>query len=86
MYDRAALERALSESDRPARIGGLVAPFSRIAALLQDTDLAAIVPRPLAKSLAEKHLIATYELPYSSSRLEVRQLWRQRTADDPSHE
>jgi DNA-binding transcriptional LysR family regulator len=76
MYDRAALERALSDSDRPPRI----------AALLVDSELAAIVPRPLARTFEQAHAITTYELPYSTIPVEVRMLWHERIEEEPSHE
>jgi hypothetical protein len=51
MFDRAALERALAPY------------FLALPALLEDTELAAIVPRPLAHSFARTHSVVTYELP-----------------------
>jgi DNA-binding transcriptional LysR family regulator len=86
MYDRAALEQALSESDRPLRIAVSLPHFLALPALLEDSGLAAIVPRPLAKALERTHAIATYELPYATTALEVRLLWHERVEDDPSHE
>ena len=86
MYDRPALERALAESDRPPRIAISLPHFLALPALLEDTDLAAIVPRPLAKALAGRYPITTYDLPYTTAPLEVRLLWHQRVDDDPSHE
>jgi DNA-binding transcriptional LysR family regulator len=86
MYDRAALERALSESDRPPRIAVSLPHFLALPALLADSELAAIVPRPLAKVLERTHAITTYELPYATTPLEVRLLWHERVEDEPSHE
>ena len=86
MYDRAALERALAESDRPPRIAISLPHFLALPALLEGTELAAIVPRPLAKALAGRHPITAYDLPYATAPLEVRLLWHQRVDDDPSHE
>jgi DNA-binding transcriptional LysR family regulator len=86
MYDRAALERALCESDRPPRIAVSLPHFLALPALLEDSELAAIVPRPLAKALERTHAIATYELPYATTPLEVRLLWHERLEGDPSHE
>jgi DNA-binding transcriptional LysR family regulator len=86
MYDRAALERALSESNRPPRIAVSMPHFLALPALLTDTGLAAIVPRPLAKAFERTHAITTYELPYPTTPLEVRLLWHERVEDEPSHE
>jgi DNA-binding transcriptional LysR family regulator len=85
MYDRGALELALGESDRLPRIAVSLPHFLAVPALLENTELAAIVPRPLAKALAARHPIATHELPYPTTLLEVRLLWHQRVDGDPSH-
>lgn len=63
MYDRAALETALAESSQPPRIAVSLPHFLALPALLVDSDLAAIVPRPLATALAQNYAIATCELP-----------------------
>ena len=86
MYDRAALERALSESDRPPRIAVSLPHFLALPALLVDSELAAIVPRPLARALEQTHGTTTYELPYPTTPVEVRLLWHERVEGEPSHE
>jgi DNA-binding transcriptional LysR family regulator len=86
MFDRAALERALAESDSPPRIVFSVPYFLALPALLEDTELAAIVPRPLAHYFARTHSIAIYELPYPTTPLEVRMLWHERNEGQPSQE
>jgi DNA-binding transcriptional LysR family regulator len=60
--------------------------FLALPALLQDSELAAIVPRPLAKALAQNHSIATYELPYTTTPVEVRLLWHERVEGEPSQD
>jgi DNA-binding transcriptional LysR family regulator len=86
MFDRAALERALAESDSPPRIAVSVPHFLAVPALLEDTELAAIVPRALAHSFARTHSVAIYELPYPTTPLEVRVLWHERNEGEPSQE
>jgi len=86
MYDRAALERALSGSDRPPRIAVSLPHFLALPALLVDAELAAIVPRPLARALEQSYPITTYELPYATTAVEVRLLWHERVDEEPSHE
>lgn len=86
MFDRAALEKALAEGDSPPRIAVTVPHFLALPALLEDTELAAIVPRPLAQSFARTHPIAVHELPYPTSPLEVRLLWHERHEGEPSQE
>lgn len=86
MYDRAALERAVAESDRPPRIAVSLSHFLALPALLEDTELGAIVPRPLARAFAGGHALVTYELPYATIPVQVRLLWHQRVDGDPSHQ
>lgn len=86
MYDRAALERALSESDRPPRIAVSLPHFLTLPALLADSELAAIVPRPLARAFERAHAVTTYELPYATTPVEVRLLWHERIEGEPSHD
>ncbi|MBR0756496.1 LysR family transcriptional regulator [Bradyrhizobium jicamae] len=86
MFDRPALEKALAESESPPRIAVSVPHFLALPALLEDTELAAIVPRPLAHSFARTHAIATHELPYPTSPIEVRVLWHERHEGDPAQE
>ena len=86
MYDRAALERALSASDHPPRIAVSLPHFLALPALLVDSELAAIVPRPLARALEQTHGTTTYELPYPTTPVEVRLLWHERVEGEPSHE
>jgi len=86
MYDRAALERTLSESDGPARIAVSLPHFLALPALLEGSDFAAIVPRPLANHLERTFPISTHELPYVTTPLEVRLLWHARNESEPAHE
>jgi DNA-binding transcriptional LysR family regulator len=86
MYDRAAFERALSASESVPRIAVSLPHFLALPALLDGSGLAAIVPRPLANSFARSHAIEIYELPYATTRLEVRSLWHQRHEGDASQD
>ncbi|OAF10231.1 LysR family transcriptional regulator [Bradyrhizobium centrolobii] len=86
MYDRAALEKALAESDRPPRMAVSLPHFLALPALIEDSGLAAIVPRPLAKAFERTYAIATHELPYATTPVEVRLLWHERLEDEPSHD
>jgi DNA-binding transcriptional LysR family regulator len=82
MYDRTALERALSELGRVPQIAVSLPHFLALPALLEDTDVTAIVPRPLARSLASVHQITVHELPYNPQTVDVSVLWHERTAKD----
>lgn len=83
MYDRMALERAFSGSKRSPRIVVELPHFLALPSLLEDTYLSAIVPRPLARSLARMHPLSTYELPYKTALVDVGVLWHERNASDP---
>ena len=48
--------------------------------------MAAIVPRPLADAFARNIPIAIHELPYPTTRLEVRLLWHERHEGDASQD
>jgi DNA-binding transcriptional LysR family regulator len=82
MYDRVALEQALSGLGRVPQIALSLPHFLALPALLEDTDVTAIVPRPLARSLAGIHQITVHELPYKPKTVDVSVLWHERTAKD----
>ena len=84
MYDRASFERAMSASEQVPRIAVTLPHFLALPAFLDGSGLSAIVPRPLANSLARSNPIAIHELPYPTTRLEVRSLWHERHEGDPS--
>jgi DNA-binding transcriptional LysR family regulator len=86
MYDRVALEKALCTSENPPRIAVSMPHFLALPALIADSGLAAIVPRPLAKVLKQAHPITICELPYPTSVIEVRMLWHERVEHELSHE
>jgi DNA-binding transcriptional LysR family regulator len=86
MYDRNAFERAFSSAERVPRIAVSLPHFLAVPALLEGSDLAAIVPRPLAEAFSRKHSISICELPYPTNRLEVRSLWHERHEGDASQE
>jgi DNA-binding transcriptional LysR family regulator len=86
MYDRRAFERAFAASERLPRLAVSLPHFLALPSLLEGSDLAAIVPRPLADSFARRHSISIYELPYPTARLEVRSLWHERHEGEASQE
>jgi DNA-binding transcriptional LysR family regulator len=86
MYDRAALERAFYGSKRCPRIAVSLPHFLALPSVLEDTELAAIVPRPLARSLARTHRLTTYELPYRTALADVSVLWHERNVGDVPQE
>jgi DNA-binding transcriptional LysR family regulator len=86
MYDRSALEQACSGSRRSPRVAISLPHFLALPSLLEDTPLTAIVPRPLAKSLARAHRLSTYELPYETTGVDVSAVWHERSARDEPQE
>jgi DNA-binding transcriptional LysR family regulator len=86
MYDRASFERAMSASERVPRIAVTLPHFLALPAFLDGSGLSAIVPRPLADSFARTNPISIHELPYPTTRLEVRSLWHERHEGDASQD
>jgi DNA-binding transcriptional LysR family regulator len=86
MYDRASFERAMSASEQAPRIAVSLPHFLALPAFLDGSGLSAIVPRPLADSFARTNPISIHELPYPTTRLEVRSLWHERHEGDASQE
>jgi DNA-binding transcriptional LysR family regulator len=84
MFDRVALDRAVSASKKDSPIALLVPHFLALPALLADTELAAIAPRPLAHSLSRTHPLSIHELPYKTTPVAVHVLWHERNEKDPS--
>ncbi|WP_377831220.1 LysR family transcriptional regulator (plasmid) [Bradyrhizobium lupini] len=71
MFDRAAFERAFSSSEQCPRLALSLPHFLALPALIEGTDLTAIVPRPLAELFVQRHPISIYELPYQTDLEEV---------------
>jgi DNA-binding transcriptional LysR family regulator len=82
MYDRAALEQAFSGWTKSPRLAVSLPHFLALPSLLDGDDLAAIVPRPLAKLLARMPSLSLHELPYKSSQVDVDVLWHERNSTD----
>jgi DNA-binding transcriptional LysR family regulator len=82
MYDRPALERAFCGSKGAPRIAVSLPHFLALSSLLDNTDLAAIVPRQLAKWLARTHRLSAHELPYRTALVDVSVLWHERNTGD----
>ena len=60
--------------------------FLALPSLLENARLTAIVPRPLARSLARIHPLSTHESPYKTTSVEVGVLWHERNTADPPQE
>jgi DNA-binding transcriptional LysR family regulator len=86
MYDRTALENAVSSWERSPRIAVYLPHFLALPSLLEDSHLTAIVPRPLARSLARVHPLSIHELPYETSLAKVSVVWHERNTKDASQQ
>ena len=86
MYDRASFERAMSASKRAPRIALSLPHFLALPAFLDGSGMSAIVPRPLADAFARTNPISIHELPYPTTRLEVRSLWHERHEGDAAQD
>ncbi|MGY3617823.1 LysR family transcriptional regulator [Bradyrhizobium sp. USDA 10063] len=86
MYDRSALERAVSNLKGGPRIAITLPHVLALPSLLEDRHLTAIIPRPLARSLTRTHPLSTYDLPYKTATVDVGVLWHERNAGDPAHQ
>jgi DNA-binding transcriptional LysR family regulator len=85
VYDRIALERAFSRTELGPRLAVSLPHFLALPSLLNGGELAAIVPRPLAKLLTQPHALSMYELPYRSTTVNVSMLWHERNSTDAAH-
>jgi DNA-binding transcriptional LysR family regulator len=86
MFDRVALEAAVSASENHLPMALLVPHFLALPALLRRTDIAAIAPQPLAYSLARTHPLSIRELPYKTLPTAVHLLWHERSENDASQD
>jgi DNA-binding transcriptional LysR family regulator len=71
IFDRAAFERAFSSSGRCPRVSLSLPHFLALPALIEEAELTAIVPRPLAELFVQRHPITIYELPYQTELEEI---------------
>jgi DNA-binding transcriptional LysR family regulator len=83
-HGRVALRKAFSDSEQSPRLSAVLPHFMSILPLLEDGDLAAIVPRPLGKLQARTRSVSMHELPYKTDSTEVRILWHERNSEDVS--
>lgn len=86
MYDRAALERGLSATGHNGRIVVSLPHFLALSTFLEQSELVAIVPRPLAASMVRTQPLEIHELPYASSSVEVSALWHERMTNDAAQQ
>ncbi len=85
MYDRPALERALQQADAQIRSQMTIPHFLAIPSLLENSELVAIVPRPLATVFASTYPLAILPLPYPVGLQRLDLVWHSHNDLDPAH-
>jgi DNA-binding transcriptional LysR family regulator len=85
MFNRQALEDAfVGQTDAP-RVRLSVAHSLAIPSLLEDNDMIALVPSPLAAEFASAGTLIARPAPYQTPYSVVRAIWHQRNTHDPAH-
>jgi DNA-binding transcriptional LysR family regulator len=85
MFDRHALEEALTASKETPRLRITVPHSLAIPTLLQETDMLSIVPASLAKALARSGDLLRREPPYPAGTSVTRAVWHGRDEHDVGH-
>jgi DNA-binding transcriptional LysR family regulator len=85
MFDRQALEDALSAVGKRPRYHVTVPHSLAVPELLRGSDMLSIVPAPLAKAFARQGGFHAAALPYSAPSATLRAVWHRRYEHDPAH-
>lgn len=85
MFDRHALEEALSVLGAVPRYRTTVPHSLAVPALLRGSDMLSIMPSSLARSLAGGGDLLMREPPYPSALSTFRGVWHSRNDHDPAH-
>ncbi|MGF6208076.1 LysR family transcriptional regulator [Pseudomonas frederiksbergensis] len=86
MFDRAALKSAFNSIGKAPDFKLVQPHFLAIPSLLNDTEMAAIVPAALAKVFQQSGTARSSELPWHSPPRAMQMVWHERHAHDPGHE
>jgi DNA-binding transcriptional LysR family regulator len=79
------LERYLQERGINRIIAHTTVNFTSLPQIISHTDLVATIPRTLADSFADIHLVKTLELPFPSPVFESHLHWGKSLHADPAH-
>jgi DNA-binding transcriptional LysR family regulator len=85
MFDRHALEEALSDSKQAPRLRITVPHSLAIPALLRDTHMLSIVPASLAVALTKSGDLIRRQPPYQAGTKILRAVWHGRDEHDVGH-
>jgi len=80
------VDEALGRHGVQRTIALRVPSFLGLGALVEQTDLVALVPRRLARHLAQRHRVVALATPVPLPHYAVRQHWHQRFHGDPAHQ
>ncbi|MBT2325397.1 LysR family transcriptional regulator [Variovorax paradoxus] len=85
MFDRHALQEALSGIEEVPRLRVTVPHSLAIPALLRDSDMLSIVPTSLAKALTRTGELLLRQPPYRAGTAITRAVWHRRNDHDAAH-
>ena len=85
MFDRQALEDALSAIGRRPRYQVTVPHSLAVPEILAGSDLVSILPAPLAAAFASRGALHFKSLPYAAPGASLRAIWHRRHEHDPAH-
>lgn len=85
MFNRQALEDALSAVSVRPRYRLTVPHALVVAPLLADSDMISIVPGPLAAVLVKQQALFSSALPYEAPTITLRAIWHRRQNYDSAH-
>jgi DNA-binding transcriptional LysR family regulator len=78
-------DRMSAMHGQPLRIALEVPHFMMLAAILERTNLIALVPGLVARELARKYAIVQFDAPFESQNTEIRIGWHSRQQNDPGN-
>lgn len=84
MYDRVALEQALAKAGLSVRRQIVLPHFLALPMLLEDSELLAIMPHPLARTFARTLGFMIKPLPYPVARQQLDMIWHSSNDSDPA--
>ena len=84
MFDRQALDDAFASHVEVPRVRLSIAHSLALPSLLQDNDMIALVPSPLAAEFASSGTLIARAAPYEAPQSVVKVIWHQRKTHDPA--
>ncbi|CAB3642304.1 HTH-type transcriptional regulator LeuO [Paraburkholderia phenoliruptrix] len=85
MFDRTALEAAFESIGKRPDFKIVQPHFLAIPSLLAGTQMAAIVPAPLARLFTQSRTVYAAELPWEPTTRALQMIWHERHTEDRGH-